>query len=1587
MQVTWRNGPGGRARPWRLIVARDGRRCAAPFLVALLFLTPSAVHAQTAPPTPVAAYAFNEGAGTSTADLSGSGNAGTVAGATWTTQGKFGNALSFNGTSAMVTVADAPSLRLTSGMTLEAWLNPSSVTSTWRDTLVKGNDDYYLIAMSSPSSLPAGAATTAGTKKRAFGTSSLAPNTWTHLATTYDGTAVRLYVNGTQVSSTPATGTIATSASALQIGGDSLFGQFFAGSIDEVRVYNVALSAAQIQADMTTPLVSGGGADTTPPSVSITSPASNAQVSNIVTVSATASDDTGVAGVQFLVDGVATGSEDPTPPYGLNWDTRTTSNGAHTLTARARDAAGNSTLSAPITVNVANTSQFQNEILATGFNLPTNIEFMPDGRMLVAEFTGTIKVLPPPYTQADATPFLQITNIAPPGPAADRGIFDLALDPQFSTNHYFYVFYTAGSPERDRLSRFTANAALNGTIAGSEVVLWQDPQDTTDADQSHHGGAITFGNDGKIYLTVGDHFVGSNSQSLTTPRGKLLRINPDGTIPTDNPFYDGAGPNVDSIWALGLRNPYRSFYDAPTGRLYIGNVGGNDTATSYERLELGARGANYGWPNCEVGTCGNSAYTAELWSYPHAGRDACITVGFVYHGSQFPSSYQGSLFVADYAQNWIKRLTFDTNGNVNGVYNFEPPDGSADGPYGDIVDLQEGPDGALYYVDIGYGDTTGQTAVSKIRRIRYTSGNQAPIAAASANPTSGQAPLTVNFSSAGSSDPEGQPLSYSWTFGDNTTSTAANPTHTYATAGQYTARLTVSDGTNATLAPPVTINAGNPPTATVTSPIDGTFFNAGDVISFSGTGTDPDDGTMPASAFTWNIDFLHEGHVHPGTPVTGVTSGTFTIPTSGHDFSGNTRYRISLTVTDSSGLSSTQSVIIWPRKVNLTFDTAPSGLTLYLDGIAYATPFVHDTLIGFNHTIEARNQSSSGSSYTFSSWSDGGAQTHTLVVPSTNQSYLATYTVSAGPTPVAAYSFNEGSGTSVADASGNGNGGAIGTATWSTQGKYGNALSFNGTSAKTTVADSASLHLTSGMTLEAWVNPSAVTSAWRDVIVKGDDDYYLMATSTPSSLPVGAGIFGGVKARAFGTSPLALNTWTYLATTYDGANLKLYVNGLLVSTTPKAGTIQTSTNPLQFGGDAIYGQYFSGLIDEVRVYNGALTQAQVQTDMSTPLGGGTSDTQPPTAPTNLQATASGSTQIGLTWTAATDNVGVTGYRVERCQGAGCSNFAQIATPANSPFTDTGLTPGTSYSYRVRAVDAASNLGPYSNTATATTQAASTTLVAAYSFNEGSGTSTADISGSGNVGAISNATWTTQGKYGNALSFNGTNAKVTVADAASLHLTSGMTLEAWVNPSAVTSAWRDVLVKGSDDFYLMATSSPSSAPAAAVSLPGKKRAFGTTALPLNTWTHLAATYNGSFLKLYMNGVEVSSAAATGTIATSVSLLSIGGDPLFGQYFAGKIDEVRVYNGARTGAQINSDMGTPLALAVRSSRTVQNSSPSPRAMTSNVFQRIARSLRRSVLAPTARAASMYATSSPAYPDVSVAPFCTCAGPVHPATNSLR
>jgi chitodextrinase len=313
----------------------------------------------------------------------------------------------------------------------------------------------------------------------------------------------------------------------------------------------------------------------------------------------------------------------------------------------------------------------------------------------------------------------------------------------------------------------------------------------------------------------------------------------------------------------------------------------------------------------------------------------------------------------------------------------------------------------------------------------------------------------------------------------------------------------------------------------------------------------------------------------------------------------------------------------------------------------------------------------------------------------------------------------------------------------------------------------------------------------------------------------------------------------------------------------------------------------------------------------TAIGPAAPDTEPPSAPGTLTTVAVSGIQVNLSWGPATDNVGVTGYRVERCQDAGCTNFVKLATPVTNSYSDNGLVPGTSYSYVVRAVDGANNLGPYSNTSSVTTLATNPSLVAAYSFNENTGSTVSDSSSNDNTGTIANATWTGAGRYGNALVFNGSSSRITIADAPSLHLGTGATLEAWVNPSTTSASWADIIYKGNDNYYLDAVTG---APVAGVTLSTSTNSntFGPSALPTNTWTHLAETFDGSTIRLYVNGVQVGSTALNGTLLTSTNPLEIGSDHIYGQYFQGTIDEVRIYNVALTPSQIQADMASPVGV---------------------------------------------------------------------------
>ena len=322
------------------------------------------------------------------------------------------------------------------------------------------------------------------------------------------------------------------------------------------------------------------------------------------------------------------------------------------------------------------------------------------------------------------------------------------------------------------------------------------------------------------------------------------------------------------------------------------------------------------------------------------------------------------------------------------------------------------------------------------------------------------------------------------------------------------------------------------------------------------------------------------------------------------------------------------------------------------------------------------------------------------------------------------------------------------------------------------------------------------------------------------------------------------------------------------------------------------------------------------------------DTTPPSTPTGLNASG-GAGQANLSWTASTDNVGVSRYNLHRSTSSGFTPTTanRIAQPTGTSHTDTSLAAGTYY-YKLTAEDAAGNISPASNQATATVTAPPVTgLVAAYGLDEGTGTVAADSSGNGNTGSISGATWAI-GKFGTALSFDGVNDVVNVRRLDSLDLTTGMTLEAWVYPRSLGTVWRTIALKEQPGNYAYAIygSTDTSRPSANVVSGGLDRDLrGTSTLALNNWAHVAATYDATTLRLYIDGALVSSVAASGSITTSSGALRLGGNTIWGEYFDGLIDEVRVYNRALTQAQVQTDMAVGAATDVRDPTIVASSPP--------------------------------------------------------------
>jgi len=300
------------------------------------------------------------------------------------------------------------------------------------------------------------------------------------------------------------------------------------------------------------------------------------------------------------------------------------------------------------------------------------------------------------------------------------------------------------------------------------------------------------------------------------------------------------------------------------------------------------------------------------------------------------------------------------------------------------------------------------------------------------------------------------------------------------------------------------------------------------------------------------------------------------------------------------------------------------------------------------------------------------------------------------------------------------------------------------------------------------------------------------------------------------------------------------------------------------------------------------------------------DTTPPSVA--VTAPAAGATVEGtvLVTADAADDTAVAGVQF-LLDGAALG--AEVTAAPYEVSWDTSGAANGAHALAARARDAGGNLATSAPVAV-TVANPLPDLVAAYGFDEGAGTTAADASGYGNDGAVFGASWTASGRFGGALSFNGTDSRVTVADADSLDLLDAMTLEAWVNPTAV-SGWRTILMKELDAiYYLYGSGGTAGHPGVGVNIGGYREIFGPSALPLNAWSHVAGTYDGSALRLYVNGVQVASASRTGTLQSTTNPLRIGGNAQWGEYFAGRIDEVRVYRRALSAAEIQADMAEPV-----------------------------------------------------------------------------
>jgi glucose/arabinose dehydrogenase len=652
--------------------------------------------------------------------------------------------------------------------------------------------------------------------------------------------------------------------------------------------------------------------------------------------------------------------------------------------------------SAPALAAPTPSSGYSLSLVASGIREPHTLRTAPDGRIFLLQQSGRVRVvkrdrlLLKPALVIDSADIVALNN--------SSGLLGIAFPPDFKTaaTQHVYLLYThtpmTGYEYRHNV---VSRWVIEGNVidpASEEILVHLDPlvNDTGGFATSHYGGDMEFGSDGMLYVTTGDLYTASNGQRLDNRLGKILRYEPTGSIPTDNPFYDTAsGPNR-AIWSYGLRNPFKLARDPRSGRMLLGDVG-SSRFEEVNVVEPGVAGANYGWADTE-GYTTDPQYVSPILAYPHtatgSGLSGCAVMGGdIYRPktATFPG-IGGDFIFADHCEGWVRTIDPRTGAIgpelASGLY---LPVDMAVARTGSVWLIQrhlaDGFPGGLFRLDY-----VGSAAAPVI--------NTQPENAAAA--IGGSATFTVYASGSA-------PLSYQWYRDGTAVLGATAPTYTLADvaltddAAEFTVEVSNSVGSVTSGPAVLDVIDDRSPVPTITSPVVGASFAAGDVLHLAGTAVDAEDGTLPASAFEWDVDLHHNVHVHDVVgPVTGVTQLDVELSRT-EETDTDIFYRVSLKVTDSSGVSTTVTRDVTPSLTTFSVASVPNLLAVDLDGVTNTTPFTVPSVVGTRRNLNAVPVTRSGSLWVFDSWFGGSTQqSRTFNVPPAAETYQAFFRLDGG---------------------------------------------------------------------------------------------------------------------------------------------------------------------------------------------------------------------------------------------------------------------------------------------------------------------------------------------------------------------------------------------------------------------------------------------------------------------------------------------------------------------------------------------------------------------------------------------------------------